>query len=317
VCGRLAPLARAVQPVAPAHASRPFRQGRCEAPAPARPCSAGQGSTGPGRARPARRRYKFRNSWMLRLALLHLSAVQASTAVQIYHKMPVQNQTPATMLPLIGDSVLGLLVVEALCAAYPTARVGELTRAKHSLCCREACFECAPARTRQGCFQLSGSLCRGGRLRGRARSAAATRAARAARPCFPSCSVCRRRGAGCAPLQCHLFYLFFRWGSLQRCARAPGLQMSGRLRLHRGVQAGRVPGGARNARALGLGDVVVMGKSVQMPDTGPSGILAEAFEAARACQALAGPWRCWFFIYRTLAASCSEAIPPDDRGRPV
>jgi len=56
--------------------------------------------------------------------------------------------------------------------------------------------------------------------------------------------------------------------------------------------SGRVPGGARNARALGLRDVVVMGKSVQMPDTGASGILAEAFEAARARQAPAGPWRC-------------------------
>ncbi len=180
---------------------------------------------------------------MLRLALLHLSAVQASTAVQLYHEMPVQNQTPATMLPLIGDSVLGLLVVEGLCAAYPTARVGELTRAKHSLCCREACSECAPARTRQGCFKLSGSQRRGGRLRGRARSAAAAGAAARCLRC--SCSrrhsraacVCMSR-AGCARLQCQSL----RWGGLQRRAQAPWLRVPGRPRLLCGAQAGACPG---------------------------------------------------------------------------
>ncbi len=218
-------------------------RGRCEAPASRRPCSARGVSTGAGRARPARRRYKFRNPWMLRLALLHLSAVQASTAVQLYHEMPVQNQTPATMLPLIGDSVLGLLVVEGLCAAYPTARVGELTRAKHSLCCREACSECAPARTRQGCFKLSGSQRRGGRLRGRARSAAAAGAAARCLRC--SCSrrhsraacVCMSR-AGCARLQCQSL----RWGGLQRRAQAPWLRVPGRPRLLCGAQAGACPG---------------------------------------------------------------------------
>ena len=53
-----------------------------------------------------------------------------------------------------------------------------------------------------------------------------------------------------------------------------------------------MPGGARNARALGLRSMLVTGKSVQMPDTGASGILAEAFEAARPRQAPAGPWWC-------------------------
>ncbi|KAK9844107.1 hypothetical protein WJX81_004665 [Elliptochloris bilobata] len=68
--------------------------------------------------------YKFHSPWLLRLALLHVSAVHKS---------------PAPTLPLIGDSVLALIVIEQCSATYPTASGGDLTIAKHKLCSREAC----------------------------------------------------------------------------------------------------------------------------------------------------------------------------------
>ena len=74
-------------------------------------------------------RYKFRSIWLLRLALLHVSAVHRS---------------PAPTLPLIGDCVLGLVILEQCSAVYPTASVGELTSAKHNLVSREQCVMCVP-----------------------------------------------------------------------------------------------------------------------------------------------------------------------------
>ena len=74
-------------------------------------------------------RYKFRSTWLLRLAVLHTSAIHKS---------------PAPTLPLLGDSVLQLIIVEQLSAMYPTASAGDLTVAKCKLCSREECRACAP-----------------------------------------------------------------------------------------------------------------------------------------------------------------------------
>ena len=66
--------------------------------------------------------YEFSDSEAVRRALTHRSASGSNNE----------------RLEFLGDSVLGLAVADLLFARYPTATVGDLTRARASLVCREA-----------------------------------------------------------------------------------------------------------------------------------------------------------------------------------
>lgn len=74
--------------------------------------------------------HKFKNPDLAHLALTHVSA--ASSRHETYQR-----------LEFLGDRVLGLVVAEMLCAAFPLAEEGELSRRLADLVRRESCAEVA------------------------------------------------------------------------------------------------------------------------------------------------------------------------------
>jgi ribonuclease-3 len=77
--------------------------------------------------------HTFADPDMLRRALTHVSAVPADTArSETYQR-----------LEFLGDRVLGLAVCDMLCAAFPDAAEGELSRRLADLVRKESCAEVA------------------------------------------------------------------------------------------------------------------------------------------------------------------------------
>ncbi len=75
------------------------------------------------------RRYQFKNPKLLRLAFIHASA--SPFRVANHH------------MAWVGDSVLHLVITEALMAAYPQAELGQLSLLRQYLISRAACLKYA------------------------------------------------------------------------------------------------------------------------------------------------------------------------------
>jgi ribonuclease III len=74
--------------------------------------------------------YKFQNRALLERALTHRSWAHEQVAPGAEDQA---RQLHNEALEFLGDSVLGLIVADYLCKAYPTVTEGELSRMKHRL----------------------------------------------------------------------------------------------------------------------------------------------------------------------------------------
>jgi ribonuclease III len=79
--------------------------------------------------------YRFKDTALLELALTHVSSIRGGDV----HAQSYQR------LEFLGDRVLGLVMAEMLCAAFPKADEGELARRMAELVRRESCAEVAVA----------------------------------------------------------------------------------------------------------------------------------------------------------------------------
>lgn len=76
--------------------------------------------------------HRFDNQDVLRRALTHVSAAPDAARLETYQR-----------LEFLGDRVLGLAVSDMLCAAFPTAAEGELSRRLADLVRKESCADVA------------------------------------------------------------------------------------------------------------------------------------------------------------------------------
>jgi ribonuclease-3 len=73
--------------------------------------------------------YEFRNRALLERSLTHRSWAHEQVAPAAEEARRLHNEA----LEFLGDSVLGLVVADHLCRAYPSSTEGELSRMKHRL----------------------------------------------------------------------------------------------------------------------------------------------------------------------------------------